>query len=57
MAQPAQSPVPSPVWIAAQAVMARCVARVARPEHRERVYRGQRTRRRDVAALLEARGR
>lgn len=50
------APKPSPVWIAAQAVMARCVAKAARPEHRERVYRGQRTRRRDVAALLEARG-
>jgi hypothetical protein len=54
MAQPAT---PSPVWIATLAVAARCLAKVARPVHRERVYRGQRTRRRDVAALLETQGR
>lgn len=52
----AQQPKPRPMPPALLAVIARVVAKVSTPQHREVVARAERQRRRDIAAMLEARG-
>lgn len=49
-------PKPRPMSPALRDVLARLAVRVARPQHREACARAERQRRRDVAALLESRG-